>query len=120
MAINRLWRARAEARRVLALLEVAADAADRELEPRLDRLGRRLAAGLALAAATLSFARHDDCAARESERARGVVRGADRREARARDSAMLTLCVLFDERDETSSSAEIGLGRACNPEVGAL
>ena len=36
-------RARAEARRVLALLEVAADAADRELEPRLDRLGRRLA-----------------------------------------------------------------------------
>mmetsp|Transcript_8361 Transcript_8361/g.29537 ORF Transcript_8361/g.29537 Transcript_8361/m.29537 type:complete len:209 (-) Transcript_8361:48-674(-) len=52
-------RAGADARAVLALLEVAADAADGELEARLGGPGRGLlAARLALAAAALALARH--------------------------------------------------------------
>jgi hypothetical protein len=56
-------RARADAGRVLALLEVAADAAYGKLQPRLRGLGYGLARRLASAAAALaalSFALHDD------------------------------------------------------------
>ena len=48
----------ADAGRVLALLEVAADAADRELETSLGGPGGGLATSLA--ATTFSFARHDE------------------------------------------------------------
>ena len=50
----------ADARGVLALAEVAVEARHRELEASLGRRGRRAGGlGLALAAATFSFARHD-------------------------------------------------------------
>ena len=48
----------ADAAGVLALLQEAVEARDRELEPGLGRLGGAGLAGL-LAASTLSFARHD-------------------------------------------------------------
>ena len=50
----------ADARGVLALAEVAVEARHRELEASLGRRGRRAGGlGLALAAATFTFARHD-------------------------------------------------------------